>query len=98
MLLPLMSNEVSVLTLLPISGPGDGKSTALLAGFSAMAGQRERIRMTDAEVEEFLASERTLQLAVGVGRRSRPLVQHLLEGDDAARHLGQLALGEEADG
>jgi PPOX class probable F420-dependent enzyme len=28
-----------------------------------MAGQRERIRMTDAEVEEFLASERTVQLA-----------------------------------
>jgi PPOX class probable F420-dependent enzyme len=28
-----------------------------------MAGQRERIRMTDAEVEEFLASERTMQLA-----------------------------------
>ena len=28
-----------------------------------MAGQRERIRMTDAEVEEFLASERTLQVA-----------------------------------
>jgi PPOX class probable F420-dependent enzyme len=28
-----------------------------------MASQRERIRMTDAEVEEFLASERTVQLA-----------------------------------
>ena len=28
-----------------------------------MAGQRERIRMTDAEVEEFLATERTVQLA-----------------------------------
>ncbi|HTC80867.1 MAG TPA: TIGR03618 family F420-dependent PPOX class oxidoreductase [Acidimicrobiia bacterium] len=28
-----------------------------------MAGQRERIRMTDAEVAEFLATERTLQVA-----------------------------------
>jgi PPOX class probable F420-dependent enzyme len=28
-----------------------------------MAGQRERIRMTDAEVAEFLAAERTLQVA-----------------------------------
>ena len=28
-----------------------------------MAGQRERIRMTDGEVAEFLAGERTLQLA-----------------------------------
>ena len=28
-----------------------------------MAGQRERIRMTDAEVEEFLGRERTLQVA-----------------------------------
>jgi len=28
-----------------------------------MAGQRERIRMTDAEVEEFLATERTIQVA-----------------------------------
>jgi len=28
-----------------------------------MAGQRERIRMTDAEVEEFLDRERTLQVA-----------------------------------
>ena len=28
-----------------------------------MAGQRERIRMTDAEVAKFLATERTLQVA-----------------------------------
>ena len=28
-----------------------------------MSGQRERIRMTDAEVAEFLAAERTLQVA-----------------------------------
>jgi len=28
-----------------------------------MAGSRERIRMTDAEVEEFLAAERTIQVA-----------------------------------
>src|SRR4051794_17729706 len=46
-----------------LSGAWSGKSTAPLAGFSAMAGQRERIHMTAAEVAEFLATERTLQVA-----------------------------------
>jgi len=62
MLLIPMSNEVSVLTP-PVGGAGNGKSIAPLAGFFAMAGPRERIRMTDAEVAEFLDTERTLQVA-----------------------------------
>ena len=36
-----------------------------------MAGQRERIRMTDAEVAEFLATERTMQVA-SIGRDGTP--------------------------
>src|ERR1044072_9263608 len=46
-----------------LSGARSGQSTAPLAGFSAMPSQRERIRMTDAEVEKFLDAERTVQVA-----------------------------------
>ena len=33
---------------------------------------------------------------VGIGRRAGAFVEHLLEGDNAACHLGELALGEQA--